>query len=259
MNYRSVSLFSAIALATIFADYAHCQLYKWEDPNGNTYYSDTPPKDPEARDVAEQAYPDLITQGQPLTSPQVQKEEKASGPQSPPSIGPFDPSLHNACISRVESDSGDVLTLDNGALVEINYQFVGFLGFYPDGLIFFRNGGWNIWIKGKKVFTVELLQAPVICRAPTVYLIDSVTANGAVIVDNIAYSPPSQHTPFSFLMTVPHQDCADWQKGDHVVLYNGTSFDSCHPNRLFSSVYTKDDAFTLINLDREKNCELYCR
>jgi hypothetical protein len=152
-----------------------------------------------------------------------------------------------------------VLTLNNGAIVKIAYQFVGFLGLYPDGLIFFRNGGWNIWIEGKNVFSVEIIQAPTICRTPTVYGIDSVTANGSVIVDNIAYSPPSGNTPFGYRMTASHQDCADWQKGDHVVIYNGTGFDSCHSNPILSSPVSKDDAFTLINLDRKESCELHCR
>jgi hypothetical protein len=259
MNHRSISLLPAIAVASsLFAECAHCQLYKWKDASGNTHYSDTPPEGPEGNDAKEQPFPDLITYGQSPAA-DIESDESAPGSHSLPTIGPFDPAVHNACISKVKSESDDVLALDNGAIMEITYQFLGFLGFYPDALVFYRIGGWNIWIEGKQVFNANLLQSPVTCLSPIVYLIDSVTANGTVIVNNIAYSVPSSDSPFGLRTTHSQSDCSDWKKGEHVVLHNNSGFESCHPTLRFASSYTRSDTYILINLDREEICELHCR
>lgn len=62
--------------------------------------------------------------------------------------------------TRITEEKSDILKLENGAIVEVKFGFVGFIGFYKKVLLYPENGGWKIWIEDKKSFPVEILKAP---------------------------------------------------------------------------------------------------
>ena len=62
--------------------------------------------------------------------------------------------------SKIDEDNDDILKLDNGALVEVTFGFLGLLGFRKDCIVFKSGYGWKIWIEGKKVFSCDILKEP---------------------------------------------------------------------------------------------------
>lgn len=62
--------------------------------------------------------------------------------------------------SKIDEDNDDILKLDNGAIIEVTFGFLGFLGFRKDCIVFKSSYGWKIWIEGKKVFPCDILKEP---------------------------------------------------------------------------------------------------
>jgi hypothetical protein len=62
--------------------------------------------------------------------------------------------------TRLESDEGDVLILDNGAVVEISSGYLGYLGYRKQCILFSTGARWRIWIQGKRTYACELLKPP---------------------------------------------------------------------------------------------------
>lgn len=61
----------------------------------------------------------------------------------------------------VESDKGgNIFILQNGAIVEVSFGFVGFIGFGKKALLYPESGSWKLWIEGKSVFNVSILKNP---------------------------------------------------------------------------------------------------
>lgn len=62
--------------------------------------------------------------------------------------------------TRITEEKSEILKLENGAIVEVKFGFVGFIGFNKRALLYPEGGGWKIWIEDKKSFPVEILKAP---------------------------------------------------------------------------------------------------
>ncbi len=64
-------------------------------------------------------------------------------------------------ITKVDEDKDDVLLLTNGGIVKITLEFLGFVGFRKDAVLFKDGSRWKIWIEAKKVLQVRHPQSPV--------------------------------------------------------------------------------------------------
>jgi len=62
--------------------------------------------------------------------------------------------------TKIYKEERDILQLDNGAILEITYGYLGFLGFRKDCVLFQSGSIWKIWIEGKKVYNCNLLKYP---------------------------------------------------------------------------------------------------
>ena len=67
------------------------------------------------------------------------------------------------CATKIDEDSNDILKLENDAIVEISYGYLGYVGYRKDALLFKDRRQWKLWIEGKKVFKVDLLRSPSFC------------------------------------------------------------------------------------------------
>ena len=70
------------------------------------------------------------------------------------------PATNIAYKTKIDSDDGDVLKLDNGAIVEITTGYLGNVGFRKDVVLYKTDQQWKIWIEGKKSYTCDLLKTP---------------------------------------------------------------------------------------------------
>lgn len=62
--------------------------------------------------------------------------------------------------TKIDSDDGDVLKLDNGAIVEISSGYLGHVGYRKNAVLYKSGRQWKIWIEGKKSFRCDLLKSP---------------------------------------------------------------------------------------------------
>jgi hypothetical protein len=62
--------------------------------------------------------------------------------------------------TKIDSDSGDVLILRNGAVVEVTSGYVGYIGYSKDAVLFKSGSNWRIWIEGKRAYPCKILKAP---------------------------------------------------------------------------------------------------
>ena len=62
--------------------------------------------------------------------------------------------------TKIDEDNDDVLILDNGAIVEISYGYLGYLGYRKDCIVYKSGSSWKIWIEGKKSFSCTILKEP---------------------------------------------------------------------------------------------------
>ncbi len=67
--------------------------------------------------------------------------------------------------TKVESIDNDIVKLANGAIVEISYGYVGYVGYGKKA--FLHSSGTRLWIEGKKDFAVSVLKAPSFGAAKT--------------------------------------------------------------------------------------------
>ena len=65
-----------------------------------------------------------------------------------------------AYISRIDDDDGDILKLDNGAIIEVPYGYIGYLGYRRECVLFKEGSRWRLWIKDKKTYSCNVLQPP---------------------------------------------------------------------------------------------------
>lgn len=73
-------------------------------------------------------------------------------------------SAPNGYVSRVDSDSDELLKLENGAVVEITSGYPGYLGYRKRVVLYRTVSGCKIWIAGKRVYRCDLLREPTVGR-----------------------------------------------------------------------------------------------
>ena len=61
--------------------------------------------------------------------------------------------------TKIDSDTGDIIKLENGAIVEVSSYF-GYLGYRKTAVLYGSGHRCNIWIAGKKSYKCELLKSP---------------------------------------------------------------------------------------------------
>jgi len=84
--------------------------------------------------------------------------------------------------TKIDSDSGDIIKLENGAIVEVSSYF-GYLGYRKSAVLYGSGHRCNIWIAGKKSYKCELLKAPEGRGEPAKEVhISEVKGNGAILI-----------------------------------------------------------------------------
>ncbi len=84
--------------------------------------------------------------------------------------------------TKIESDSGDVIKLENGAIVEVSSYF-GYLGYRKNAVLFGSGQTCKIWIAGKKSFKCELIEVPEGSGKPAKEVhISAVKGDGAILM-----------------------------------------------------------------------------
>ncbi|HBH11634.1 MAG TPA: hypothetical protein DDX29_00705 [Clostridiales bacterium] len=108
------------------------------------------------------------------------------------------PSSNIAYKTIIDSDDGDVLKLDNGAIVEISYGYLGYVGYRKDAVLYKSGHQWKIWIEGKKSYKCDLLKAP---SYGSVYSVEELTiteikGDGTILImsDGSIYEVGSPYT-----------------------------------------------------------------
>lgn len=62
--------------------------------------------------------------------------------------------------ARVDSDDGNVVSLDNGAILEITAGYLGYVGYRKRAILLVRESFCKLWIEGKRLYRCDLLRAP---------------------------------------------------------------------------------------------------
>jgi hypothetical protein len=88
-----------------------------------------------------------------------------------------------AYLSKIDEDLDDILKLTNGAVVEISYGYLGYVGYSKECALFKSGSQWKIWIEGKKTYKCDVLKMPAYGKAISARLsyISEVKGNGEII------------------------------------------------------------------------------
>ena len=138
----------------------------------------------------------------------------------------------NLCLTTIENDNDKILILGNGAIVETS-SYTGTAGRGSEVLLFKDVIQWKIWIKGNKVFRVDLHKSPTHCTPPssTIYKIQAVGSGDKIVLNGEFFDPKLF--------------CSRWSKGDRVIFLDGSALGVCV-------------SATLFNLDSLEACEVWC-
>lgn len=90
--------------------------------------------------------------GKSIATKPNRKAKNKSKAKTPPS--------NIAYKTKIDSDDGDVLKLDNGAIVEISSGYLGYVGYRKNAVLYKTDRQWKIWIEGKKSYNCDLLKTP---------------------------------------------------------------------------------------------------
>lgn len=94
-------------------------------------------------------------------------------PKNLPALGAY--------ITKIDSDSDDVLILANGAIVEVTGGYLGYVGYRKDAVLI-AGRTCRIWIQGKKTFRCSVLRRPSVTGTVAVETsITEVTRGGEII------------------------------------------------------------------------------
>lgn len=99
--------------------------------------------------------------GEGETEPSTEEGADQATPKRPPAPG----SAYKAFRSNVESDDGDLLILENGAVVEVSGAYLGYIGYRKEAILLAGSGTCKIWIEGKRLYVCELVRSPTFDRA----------------------------------------------------------------------------------------------
>jgi len=97
------------------------------------------------------------------------------------------PSSGKAYMTIVDSDDDDLLTLENGAVVEVTNGYLGYIGYRKNAVLFKTGYSWRIWIEGKRAYKCELLREPGYASSVSVEAVylEDVKGNGSILyMDN---------------------------------------------------------------------------
>ncbi len=126
--------------------------------------------------------------------------------------------------TKTASDSGNIIKLENGAIVEV-FSYFGNLGYRKDAVLYGNGHHCNIWIASKKSFKCDLLKAPEGKGTPAKNIhISEVKGNGKILImlDGSIYEVDSIDEIYTSL----------WLGVSNGLLINGTTlinFDSGEP------------------------------
>ena len=86
--------------------------------------------------------------------------------------------------TKIDNDDGDVLKLDNGAMVEISFGYLGYVGYRKNAVLYKIGQQWKIWIEGKKLYRCDLLKSPSYGSSCSVeeLTINEVKGDGTVLI-----------------------------------------------------------------------------
>lgn len=87
----------------------------------------------------------------------IDQDSRKSSAQRPIYSGS---SATQAFVSKVDNDDNDVITLQNGAIVEVSLGYVGYIGWNKAAILFNKGSQWMIWIEGKKAYRCDILKEP---------------------------------------------------------------------------------------------------
>lgn len=92
-------------------------------------------------------------------------------------------STPNGYLTRVDTDSDELLKLENGAVVEITSGYLGYLGYRKRVILYQTGSGCKIWIEGKRLYRCDLVREPKVGRKVAVeeLSVSSVSDNGEII------------------------------------------------------------------------------
>lgn len=115
----------------------------------------------------------------------------------------------NGYVSRVDSDSDELLKLENGAVVEITSGYLGYLGYRKRVVLYRTASGCKIWIEGKRVYRCDLLREPAVARRVIVeeLSIASITDDGDILkaADGRVFEVDSLYTLYTTLWLAPFE------------------------------------------------------
>lgn len=88
-----------------------------------------------------------------------------------------------AFITKIDSDHGDVLKLENGGIIEITSGYLGYVGYRKDAILFGSGSRCQVAIEGKKTFKCEVLKLPDARGKPAKQLqISEVRGDGSILI-----------------------------------------------------------------------------
>jgi hypothetical protein len=115
----------------------------------------------------------------------------------------------NGYLTRVDSDSDDIVKLENGAIVEITSGYLGYVGYRKKAILYRTASGCKIWIEGKRVYRCDQLREPTVARKVVVeeLSIASITDDGDVLkaTDGRVFEVSSLYTMYTTLWLAPFE------------------------------------------------------
>jgi hypothetical protein len=139
------------------------------------------------------------------------------------------PSFHGkAYKTKIAFEHNGVIKLDNGAIVEINFGNLEYLGYGQTAIIFNVGKGWKIWIEGKKEYKCEVLKTPDLVFPSTakMVMISEVKGNGTILKmsDGSIYEVDSINTTLwlgtSNALIINDHELINLDKGDEILEVN---------------------------------------
>lgn len=91
-----------------------------------------------------------------------------------PTPAPVARPAYAAYRTKIESDDGDLLRLENGAVVEVSGGYLGYLGYRKEAILLDSSRTCKIWIEGKRLYRCELLKSP---TSGSSILVDALTVS----------------------------------------------------------------------------------
>ncbi len=88
-----------------------------------------------------------------------------------------------AFITKIDSDHGDVLKLENDGIVEVTSGYLGYIGYRKDAILIGRGSRCQIAIEGKRTFECEVLKMPSDRGKPAKELqVSEVRGDGSILI-----------------------------------------------------------------------------